>query len=36
MDYVSSIVNLDKKMQRWCNEDRALVITVLSEKADGM
>jgi hypothetical protein len=36
MDYISSIVNSDKKMRRWREEDRKLVIETLSERADGM
>ena len=36
VDYVSSVVHSDKKMQRWREEDRKLVIETLSEKADGM
>jgi hypothetical protein len=36
VDYVSSVVHSDKKMGRWREEDRRLVIEVLSERADGM
>jgi ankyrin repeat protein len=36
VDYVSSVVNSDKKMRRWREEDRKLVINMLSERADGM
>jgi hypothetical protein len=36
VDYVSSVVYSDKKMRRWREEDRKLVIEMLSEKADGM
>jgi hypothetical protein len=36
VDYVSSVVHSDKKMQRWREEDRELVIETLSERADGM
>ena len=36
MDYIRSIVNSDKKMRRWREEDRKLVIKMLSERADGM
>ena len=36
VDYVSSVVQSDKKMRRWCEEDRNLVIETLSERADGM
>ena len=35
-DYVISIVYSDKKIQRWREEDRKLVIEMLSERADGM
>ena len=36
VDYVSSVVHSDKKMRRWREEDRMLVIEMLSERADGM
>ena len=36
VDYVSSIVYSDRKMRRWREEDRKLVIEKLSERADGM
>jgi hypothetical protein len=36
VDYVSSVVCSDKKMGRWREEDRKLVIGRLSERADGM
>jgi hypothetical protein len=36
IDYVSSVVYSDKKMRRWREEDRKLVIKMLSEGADGM
>ena len=35
-DYISSIVNSDMKMREWPDEDKELVIQVLSERADGM
>ena len=37
-DYVRSVVNSDsiRAMRRWRDEDKALVIKTLSEKADGM
>jgi hypothetical protein len=35
-DYISSIVNSDVKMREWPDEDKELVIKVLSERADGM
>ena len=34
--YVSSSVRSDRRMGRWREEDRVLVIKALSEKADGM
>ena len=36
VDYISSVVYSDKKMRRWREEDRKLVIEMLSERADGM
>jgi hypothetical protein len=36
VDYVSSVVHADKKMRRWRDEDKRLVIETLSERADGM
>ena len=36
VNYVSSIVHSDKKMRRWREEDRNLVIKTLFERADGM
>jgi hypothetical protein len=36
LDYVSSVVHSDKKMGRWREDDRMLVIETLSERADGM
>jgi hypothetical protein len=36
VDYVSSVVHSDRKMRRWREEDRKLVIETISEKADGM
>jgi hypothetical protein len=35
-DYVTSFVHSDKKVRRWREEDKDLVIKTLSEKADGM
>jgi hypothetical protein len=35
-NYVSSFVHSDRRMRRWREEDKALVIKTLSEKADGM
>ena len=36
VDYISSVVHSDKKMARWREDDRILVIETLSERADGM
>ena len=35
-DYVFKTVNSNRKMRRWRDKDRKLVVEVLSEKADGM
>jgi hypothetical protein len=35
-DYISTVVNSDMKMREWPDEDKELVIKVLSERADGM
>jgi hypothetical protein len=35
-DYISSVVYSDKRMRKWREEDRRLVIKTLSERADGM
>ena len=35
-DYVSSFVHADRRMRRWRDEDKDLVIKSLPEKADGM
>jgi NACHT domain len=36
VNYVSSVVHSNRKMRRWREEDRKLVIETLSERADGM
>ena len=36
VDYVTSFVHSDRRMQRWREEDKNLVIKTLSEKVDGM
>ena len=36
INYVSSFVRSDRKVRRWRQEDKDLVIETLSEKADGM
>jgi hypothetical protein len=35
-NYVTSFVQSNRRMQRWRDEDKNLVIKILSEKADGM
>jgi len=35
-DYVKSVVYSDRKMRRWRDEDKEMVISTLSQKADGM
>jgi hypothetical protein len=35
-NYVASFVRSDRRMKRWREEDREMVIKTLSEKADGM
>ena len=35
-DYVNNIVNSDVKMREWPDEDKELIIEVLSERANGM
>ena len=34
--YIESVVHSDRSMRKWREEDKQLVIDVLSEKADGM
>ena len=36
IEYIKSVVHSDRKMRSWRDEDKQLVIEVLSEKADGM
>jgi len=36
IDYVNFVVYSDMNMQRWREEDKNVVVEVLSEKADGM
>ena len=36
VDYVNSVVHSDKNMRRWREEDKNVVIDVLSDRADGM
>ena len=35
-NYVASFVHSDRRMRRWREDDKDLVIKILSEKADGM
>ena len=35
-NYIKSIVNVDRRMQRWTSVHKQLVIDVLTERADGM
>jgi hypothetical protein len=36
IDYVTSVVRSDKRMQRWRDDEKNMVIDKLTEKADGM
>jgi hypothetical protein len=36
VEYIKSVVHLDRKMRSWRDEDKELVIDVLAEKVDGM
>ena len=36
VDYVISVVHSDKKMKKWRDDDKIMVIDELTEKADGM
>jgi hypothetical protein len=36
LDYVTKVVRSDRRMRKWREQDKQLVIKVLSEKADGM
>ena len=36
IDYVNSVVYSDMNMRRWREEDKKMVVEVLSEKVDGM
>ena len=36
VDYISSVVRSDRKIKRWREEDKKLVIQILSDKAGGM
>ena len=36
IEYIKSVVRLDRSMRRWTEEDKQLVIDILSDRADGM
>jgi hypothetical protein len=36
LDYITSVVNTDPRMEKWGEEDKRIVIQTLSRKADGM
>jgi hypothetical protein len=36
IEYIKSVVRSDRRMRRWTEEDRQLVIDTLSDRADGM
>jgi hypothetical protein len=36
IDYVTSVVHSDKKMKKWRDDDKNMVVDKLTEKADGM
>ena len=36
IEYIKSVVHSDKKMRSWRDDDKQLVVEVLSERADGM
>jgi hypothetical protein len=36
LEYIKSVVRSDRKMRKWKEEDKQLVIDTLSDKADGM
>ena len=36
MEYIKSVVHSDRRMRRWKEEDKQLVIDTLSDKVDGM
>ena len=36
VEFVRSVVNSDKNMRRWRDDDKEMVIETLSERADGM
>ena len=36
IDYITSVLHSDKKMKKWRDDDKNMVVEKLSEKADGM
>jgi len=36
VDYITPVVRADRKMKKWREEDKKLVIRTLSDKASGM
>ena len=36
LEYIKSVVHSDRRMRNWSAEDKQLVISALSDKADGM
>ena len=36
LDYVTNVVHTDKRMRKWREEDKKLVIKIISENSDGM
>jgi hypothetical protein len=36
LEYIKSVVRSDRKMRKWKEEDKELVVDTLSQKADGM
>jgi hypothetical protein len=36
IDYIDSVVRSDRKMRRWREEDKQLIIQTLSDRAHGM
>jgi hypothetical protein len=36
IEYIKSVVRSDRSMRRWTDEDKQLVIDILSDRADGM
>jgi hypothetical protein len=36
LEYIKSVVRSDRRMRKWIEEDKQLVVDTLSDKADGM